>query len=1141
MLLQSCRKAILAGFVALLACHLATASLSAQPADPAAIARRIGELHASGKYADALPLAERLVALAKSRYGEASPDYANALEQLAANHFFRQDYARAEPIYQQVLVIRERALGPAHESVLAVLDTLASVHRFNRRPELAVPLLERVLTARENKLGRDHPALADALRNLAEMQVALQNWSEAEGTIRRALALSEKAARKPTERAQLLDTLAQIETGQGRRDAAEQSLKQALDLHEAAARGGGVQPAAQFAHMFTLLQLSGLYQQTDRQQEAATLAERVLAMMEKLLGPDHPNVASQLEAVASIYASLRRHAEAEGLRKRAIAINERAFGREHPSVALSLQGLGHLYRLQDRHEEAVPLLQRALTIAEKLLGPDHPSLVPYLLEVAELHRAQRRFDEAEALLKRVLALLDGASGNPVVGGGQRLVALQSLGFLYMSQGRHAEGRPYLDRALAVSQEVFGPDSSLTAGMLQSIAIHLMDQGQTDEAEQYFTRALPIAQKAGAESDQADSMAGLGMVHFRREDWRRAHQAMQSASATYLALDRRAAAANTKPSAGRQSIPHADLYLLQAVTAFRLAETDAAATEALRDEAFRMVQRAQSSQAATSLGQMAARFASGTGALADLLRQRQDLAAEWRTFDKQLTDALSALPAERSPEKEQALRLRIAAMAANLTALDQRIAKEFPAYAALTDPEPLSMADVQKRLGASEALVLIASRREQSLAWAITRDAVEWALVPLGEEQLGREVATLRCGLDAAAWDADALFSCASAVGFDRDPSRPLPFDVSRAHKLYAALFGPFLTILQDRHLLVAASGPLSALPLSVLVTQEPSAAFPPDAPGYADVAWLAKSHPVSILPSVSSLAFLRGVVKPSLAHRPFLGIGNPLLSGPGGQDRKAWNRQTCGVVAKRPSVRTAARVVAEKYTNLFRGPLADGAALRRQAPLPETADELCAVARDLGAGASDVALGTRATETVIKSLNDRGQLSGYRVLHFATHGLLAGETESLGSSAEPALLLTPPDKATDLDDGLLTASEVARLRLDADWVVLSACNTAAGGKVGAQPFSGLAGAFFYAGARALLVSHWYVDSQAAVQLVTGLFAEAKRDPTAGRAEALRRAMLSVMADPSRPAAASAAHPSVWAPFVVVGEGAAVVR
>ena len=114
-------------------------------------------------------------------------------------------------------------------------------------------------------------------------------------------------------------------------------------------------------------------------------------------------------------------------------------------------------------------------------------------------------------------------------------------------------------------------------------------------------------------------------------------------------------------------------------------------------------------------------------------------------------------------------------------------------------------------------------------------------------------------------------------------------------------------------------------------------------------------------------------------------------------------------------------------------------------------------------------------------------------------------------------MLTPLDKATDTDDGLLTASNVAALKLDADWVILSACNTAAGGAKGnAEALSGSARAFFYTGARALLVSHWYVDSHAAMQITTRAFVELRSEKSIGRAEALRRAMLAVMQDTTRP-------------------------
>ena len=145
---------------------------------------------------------------------------------------------------------------------------------------------------------------------------------------------------------------------------------------------------------------------------------------------------------------------------------------------------------------------------------------------------------------------------------------------------------------------------------------------------------------------------------------------------------------------------------------------------------------------------------------------------------------------------------------------------------------------------------------------------------------------------------------------------------------------------------------------------------------------------------------------------------------------------------------------------------------------------------------------------------------------------MAGDVKCL---AEPSLALSIPKQPSDFDDGLLTSSEVAQLKLDADWVVLSACNTIAGDKPGAEALSGLARSFFYAGARALLVSHWAVDSEAATKLTIATFDRLKADPKIGRAEALRQAMLFYLNDTSSP---KNAYPAFWGPFALIGEGAA---
>jgi CHAT domain-containing protein len=273
-----------------------------------------------------------------------------------------------------------------------------------------------------------------------------------------------------------------------------------------------------------------------------------------------------------------------------------------------------------------------------------------------------------------------------------------------------------------------------------------------------------------------------------------------------------------------------------------------------------------------------------------------------------------------------------------------------------------------------------------------------------------------------------------------------------------------------------------------------------------------------------------------------IGFGNPLLDGdqthPNPKVRAyfkqlaqlARDNKTCAALTgqKLAEASGTAKGVAQVET---RGGTANVAFLRMQAPLPETAEELCAVARDLGADLSEIRLGVRATEHEVKDLSGRGKLAQYRVVHFATHGALAGQVQG---NAEPGLLLTPPAEASEEDDGYLTASEIAALKLDADWVILSACNTAAGGAQSAEALSGLARAFIYAQARALLVSHWEVDSAATVKLITGAMTRLAANNGLGRAEAMRQSMLALI-DHGTP---QEAQPAYWAPFVIVGEGGA---
>jgi CHAT domain-containing protein len=282
---------------------------------------------------------------------------------------------------------------------------------------------------------------------------------------------------------------------------------------------------------------------------------------------------------------------------------------------------------------------------------------------------------------------------------------------------------------------------------------------------------------------------------------------------------------------------------------------------------------------------------------------------------------------------------------------------------------------------------------------------------------------------------------------------------------------------------------------------------------------LLKRQAVSVLPSVSSLKSLRAFARRDQAVKPMTGFGDPLF-----------NPAQQGNMDKRAANKSASRSVTNiAYTDFWQGLGVDRARLAQALPqLPDTADELNAVAKDLGVAAADIHLGSDASETTVK----RAPLADYGIIYFATHGLVAGDVKGVG---EPSLALSIPSQPSELDDGLLTASEVAQLKLNADWVVLSACNTIAGDKPGAEALSGLARSFFYAGARALLVSHWAVDSAAATRLTISAFDRLKSNPKMGRAEALRQAMLGYLNDASSP---GNAYPALWAPFALIGEGAA---
>jgi hypothetical protein len=304
----------------------------------------------------------------------------------------------------------------------------------------------------------------------------------------------------------------------------------------------------------------------------------------------------------------------------------------------------------------------------------------------------------------------------------------------------------------------GPDNADLSATLNQMALLSHDQGRDAEAEAFFGRSLAIAEKAlGPDHPEVGTVLhNMAMLAVFKGDlagaagyWRRRADGIKRRAERGLAESRGTVF-------GGEALRSRSAFLGQLKTSYHLGSKDPAAAGAA--EMFETAQWAQGSEAAASLAEMAVRSAAGSPQLAGLVRERQDLVSEWQAKDKLLLTAKSEAPEKRKAPAEAALSDRITAIDARLAEIDQRLVQDFPDYAALARPAPLTVAEVQALLGSDEALVLLLDTEdlsqlpEETFVWVVTKSDVRWVRSDIGTAALAREVAALRCGLDAAAWD-----------------------------------------------------------------------------------------------------------------------------------------------------------------------------------------------------------------------------------------------------------------------------------------------------------------------------------------------------------------------------------------------------
>jgi CHAT domain-containing protein len=817
----------------------------------------------------------------------------------------------------------------------------------------------------------------------------------------------------------------------------------------------------------------------------------------------------------------------------------------------------------------------------------------------------READEAyrrmEALLRQELTLAYSRPNPPVRGNLERALdnMITRWARVKASQGKLAEAEADVRRVLLSRLKLDGRYNRETPGYIMDLAIILGEQARNGEAEQLARAALETYRTLGVAEDSA-AVAGalnfLGTTQQRRGRW-------NEAAATFAELDKSIASWDTKRSEGlrisanrmftfyntnqvERGIEIARLLVArnmqrlgqthfdtarargqlaiglsqagrnqEAIEEFRPALSILMSVSRLSDdgsgdgtqydasmrsivesyigllarapqvaggdaatESFRLADVIRSRPVQNALAASSARAAAGNPALAALARKEQDLQKEASAQFGLLNNTLALPPEQRDDKAIGDLRDSIDRLHAEHAAARAEIARKFPNYDSLIEPRSPSVEQIRAVLKPDEAVLSFYFGGRSSFVWAVPKEGpVAFAEIKASVGNIGAKIKKLRAALE------PNLATIADIP----------PFDFVLAHELYALLLAPVEAGWKSaKNLIVVTNGALGGLPLGLLVTAPASidAAAQPLFVGYRGVPWLARTHAVTMVPSASTLVTLRRLPAASARREKLIGFGDPVFSKEQMQDAARRGPDEPMLVSE-----AVTRGIPLKLRSSAQFEDVNSAELALLPRLPDTAEELKSIALALNADPSKVLnLGIKANEQTVKSTD----LSKYKIIVFATHGLVPGDLDGL---TQPALALSAPDVAGGGGDGLLTMEEILGLKLDADWVVLSACNTGAGAGAAAEAASGLGRAFFYAGTRAVLVTNWSVESVSARELVTDLFRRQAADAKVTRSAALKEAMNALIDGPGATDASGRtvytyAHPLFWAPYTIIGDG-----
>lgn len=772
-----------------------------------------------------------------------------------------------------------------------------------------------------------------------------------------------------------------------------------------------------------------------------------------------------------------------------------------------------------------------------------PDRLPYIADlIAITLMEQGRLEEAELLLRESLVEELKRLGSSRAANISELYG--DLSKVYLRAGRLEDALALARQACAISERLKLGWGSLIGGRLECVLYQANAQlglrrfksarAMYDQIKTEYGRVSPLGFDSfvrddpnrlltliltGAEADTGAVVDGLlarltnklDPNHYQSAEAKALKAALLTRSgepAAALPLFREAFAIMTRRSQsageGDASLVRQRFVYLSEVYLDAIVDVLAGKqTPSLVEEAFRVAAEARAQRVGAAVSASASRSRIADPELAELARREQDAQRQIGALQKLLANAALRGGSEAARER---LRARVDGLRAARAAILKELEQRYPAYADIINPKPPGRSPIQRALRSGEVLISFYFTERRGLTFVVPNSGfITLVDAPISRREIDKRIVPLRAALDPDA----------ATVG-------DIPaFDVKASWSLYRDLLHPARGALESAsHLLVVNHAAMGQLPLAVLTT-EPTIPARKDIlfAEYRGAPWLARRWSNAVVASEAAFVARRSVPSPPLGRRELAAFGDPVFRA--GQAAKiqvasAAPVQSRGLRLRRRSIPRTLRLRTASLSDL--------------SPLPDTREEVEAIAvalkADLG---EDVFLGAEASERRVKTTD----LSNRRIVVFATHGLVPGDLDGL---SQPALALAAPESGGE--DGLLTLSEIMGLRMNADLVVLSACNTAAGDGVGAEAITGLARGFLYAGARALLVSGWPVETISARLLTTKLFERQKKENTKWP-EALRRASLALAEkDVYRlkdgRAAFSYAHPLFWAPFFIVG-------